>query len=54
MNVVAVSIPFTADALHRAGMLPIGHIVDEPSDLLRAVEHMISQHGTATAAGRNA
>jgi len=41
MNVVAVSTPFTRQRLHEGGLLPEEHIVDDPADLERVVEHMI-------------
>ena len=44
MDVVAVSTPFTKEGLHQAGLLPAGHIVDDPADLLRLVERIVSQH----------
>jgi len=44
MHVVAVSTPFTRQGLHQAGLLPAGHIVDDPADLAQVVEHVVSQH----------
>lgn len=44
MHVVAVSTPFTGEGLHRSGLLSDGHIVDDPADLIRIVEHVVSQH----------
>jgi beta-phosphoglucomutase len=44
MHVVAVSTPFTHESLHRAGLLPDGHIVDQPANLAGVVEHVVSQH----------
>jgi HAD superfamily hydrolase (TIGR01509 family) len=44
MHVVAVSTPFTREGLHRAGLLPAGHIVDDPADLVPVVDHLVSQH----------
>jgi HAD superfamily hydrolase (TIGR01509 family) len=44
MHVVAVSTPFTREGLHRSGLLPTGHIVDDPSDLAGVVEHVVLQH----------
>ena len=41
MNVVAVSTPFTRQRLHEGGLLPEGHIVDDPADLERIVDHVI-------------
>jgi len=44
MDVVAVSTPFTREGLHQAGLLPTDHIVDDPADLLRLVERIVSEH----------
>lgn len=44
MHVVAVSTPFTREGLHQAGLLPAGHIVDDPADLVQIVEHIVSRH----------
>ena len=41
MNVVAVSTPFTRQRLHEGGLLPEGHIVADPADLERIVDHVI-------------
>jgi len=41
MNVVAVSTPFTRQRLHEGGLLPEGHIVDDPTDLEGIVDHVI-------------
>lgn len=41
MHVVAVSTPFTKKGLHASGLLPEGHIVDSPSELLIIVDHVI-------------
>jgi beta-phosphoglucomutase-like phosphatase (HAD superfamily) len=43
-HVVAVSMPFTREGLRRAGLLPSGHIVEDPTDLTQVVEHVVSQH----------
>jgi beta-phosphoglucomutase-like phosphatase (HAD superfamily) len=50
MHVVAVSTPFTREGLHRADLLPTGHIVDDPADLIQVVEHVVSQHATRAGA----
>ena len=47
MHVIAASTPFTREGLHRSGLLPDGHIVDDPSDLTRVVEHIVSEHAAA-------
>jgi beta-phosphoglucomutase len=44
MHVVAVSTPFTRERLHQGDLLPDGHIVDDPADLARVVEHVVSLH----------
>lgn len=41
MNVVAVSTRFTRQRLHEGGLLPDGHIVDDPADLEGIVDHVI-------------
>ena len=41
MHVVAVSTPFTKNGLRASGLLPEGHIVDSPSELLKVVDHVI-------------
>ena len=41
MKVIAVSTPFTRQRLHDSGLLPVEHIVDDPHDLERVVEHVI-------------
>ena len=41
MKVIAVSTPFTRQRLHDSGLLPGEHIVDDPHDLERVVEHVI-------------
>lgn len=46
MGVVAVSTPFTRHRLHESGLLPPGHIVDDPDALLNVVNHVIAHHGT--------
>ncbi len=48
MHVVAVSTPFTRQGLHRAGLLPAGHIVDDPADLVQVVEHVVTRHAVET------
>jgi len=45
MHVVAVSTPFTKNGLHASGLLPEGHIVDSPSELLKIVDHVINHTG---------
>jgi beta-phosphoglucomutase len=50
MHVVAVSTPFTREGLHRAGLLPAGHIVDDPSSLTQVVEQVVSQQATPSGA----
>jgi len=45
MLVVAISTPFTKKGLHAGGMLPDGHIVDSPSELLKIVDHVINHTG---------
>jgi beta-phosphoglucomutase-like phosphatase (HAD superfamily) len=49
MYVVAVSTPFTREGLHRTGFLPPEHIVDNPADLIRVVDHVVSQHAAGGA-----
>lgn len=44
MHVVAVSTPFTREGLHQLGLLPKGHIVDDPADLVQVVEHVVTRH----------
>ncbi|MFQ5596333.1 MAG: HAD family hydrolase [Anaerolineae bacterium] len=41
MSVVAVSTPFTRRRLHEAGLLPPGHIVDDPAALPDVVSHVV-------------
>ncbi len=41
MLVVAVSTPFTINGLHASGLLPEGHIVDSPPELLKIIDHVI-------------
>ena len=41
MNVVAVSTPFTRQRLLEGGLLPEGHIVDDPADMEGVVDHVI-------------
>jgi beta-phosphoglucomutase len=43
MHVVAVSTPFTREAFRRASLLPAEQIVDDPGDLVQAVERVISR-----------
>ncbi len=43
MKVVAVSTPFTQGQLHKSGLIPESHIVDDPAELLRVVDH-VSKH----------
>lgn len=43
MQVVAVSTPFTMDKLHQGGLISVDHIVDDPGDLEKIVDHVI-QH----------
>jgi beta-phosphoglucomutase len=50
MHVVAVSTPFTRVGLHRAALLPAGHIVDDPSSLAQVVEQVVSQQAMPTGA----
>jgi HAD superfamily hydrolase (TIGR01509 family) len=47
MSVVAVSTPFTRQRLHESGLLPGGHVVDEPDDLPEVVAHIIAHHDDA-------
>jgi beta-phosphoglucomutase len=54
MHVVAVSTPFTREGLHQAGLLPAGHIVDDPSLLTQVVEHVVSQHAVGAVAQESA
>jgi beta-phosphoglucomutase len=54
MHVVAVSTPFTREALHRANLLPAGHIVDDPAILTEVVEHVVSQHAARAVAPESA
>lgn len=44
MHAIAVSTPLTQESLHQAGLFPAEQIVDDPSNLARVVEHVISQH----------
>ena len=44
MDVVAVSTPFTRQRLHESGLLPPGHIVDDPSALPGVVAHVVAHH----------
>lgn len=44
MSVVAVSTPFTQARLHESGLLPDGHIVDEPDHVPEVVAHIIGHH----------
>ena len=44
MDVVAVSTPFTRQRLHESGLLPPGHIVDDPSALPGIVAHVVAHH----------
>lgn len=44
MDVVAVSTPFTRKRLHESGLLPPGHIVDDPGVLPRVVTHIVAHH----------
>jgi beta-phosphoglucomutase len=48
MHVVAVSTPFTREALRRASLLPAEQIVDDPADLVQAVERVISRQAAET------
>lgn len=50
MGVVAVSTPFTRQRLRAAGLLPPGHIVDDPDALPDVVAHVVAHHGTGPAA----
>jgi HAD superfamily hydrolase (TIGR01549 family) len=50
MHIVAVSTPFTREGLHQAGMLPAGHIVDDPSNLIQVVKHIVSNHAARAVA----
>jgi beta-phosphoglucomutase len=50
MHVVAVSTPFTRLGLHQANLLPAGHIVDDPVDLVPVVRHVVTQQATLTGA----
>ncbi len=45
MHVVAVATPFTGEHLHDSRLLPEGHIVDDPEELPRVVEHVSSHIG---------
>jgi beta-phosphoglucomutase len=44
MDVVAVSTPFTRQRLHEPGLLPTGHVVDDPAILPEVVAHVIAHH----------
>jgi len=44
MNVVAVGTNFTRQRLHASGLLPAGHIVDDPATLPQIVAHVIAHH----------
>jgi len=44
MNVVAVGTNFTRQRLHESGLLPVGHIVDDPATLPQIVAHVIAHH----------
>jgi beta-phosphoglucomutase-like phosphatase (HAD superfamily) len=44
MGVVAVSTPFTRQRLHESGLLPPGHIVDDPTALPDVIAHIVAHH----------
>lgn len=44
MDVVAVSTPFTRQRLYEPGLLPAGHVVDDPAILPEVVAHVIAHH----------
>jgi HAD superfamily hydrolase (TIGR01549 family) len=44
MDVVAVSTPFTRQRLRESGLLPPGHIVDDPGALPDVVAHVVAHH----------
>ncbi len=44
MDVVAVSTPFTRQRLHVDSLLPVAHIVDDPSTLPEVVAHVVAHH----------
>jgi beta-phosphoglucomutase len=46
MHIVAVATPFTREGLHRSGLIPEGHIVDDPVDLVQVVKHIVAEHGS--------
>lgn len=45
MHCVAVTTPFTREAIHTQALLPENHIVDDPSQLPATVAHIIDHHG---------
>ncbi len=47
-HVVAVSTPFTREALRRANLLPEEQIVDDPADLIQVVERVIARQAAKT------
>jgi HAD superfamily hydrolase (TIGR01509 family) len=51
---IAVTTPFTREAIHAQKLLPAGHIVDTPDQLPTVVAHVIEQHGTERSMGRGA
>lgn len=44
-HVIAVTTTFTRERIHRSGLLPMTHVVDDPDTLPKAVMHMAIQHG---------
>jgi beta-phosphoglucomutase-like phosphatase (HAD superfamily) len=42
---VAVTTPFTREAIHSQKLLPDGHVVDNPDRLTAVVAHVVEQHG---------
>jgi HAD superfamily hydrolase (TIGR01549 family) len=44
MKVVGVSTPFTRQRLHESGLLPDGHIVDNPENLEKIIDHVIKHN----------
>lgn len=45
MQCIAVTTPFTREAVHNQKLLPERHIVDNPEQLTNAVKHLLEQHG---------
>ncbi len=42
---IAVTTPFTRQAIHTQELLPEAHVVDDPEQLPAAVRHIVEQHG---------